>query len=63
MIETDAPYLLPRSLRPRPASRRNEPAFLVEVARVVAEARGEMIETLAATTTATAVAFFGLDVG
>ncbi len=26
MIETDAPYLLPRSLRPRPSDRRNEPA-------------------------------------
>ena len=41
MIETDAPYLLPRSLRPKPRSRRNEPAFLAEVLRVVAEARGD----------------------
>ena len=60
MIETDAPYLLPRSLRPKPEGRRNEPAFLVEVARVVAEARGESIEQLAATTTATAERFFRL---
>jgi len=60
MIETDAPYLLPRSLRPKPAGRRNEPAFLVEVARVLAEARGEPVETCAAATTATAQAFFSL---
>ncbi len=60
MIETDAPYLLPRSLRPRPASRRNEPAFLPEVLRVVAEARQESVAELAAATTATARAFFNL---
>jgi len=60
MIETDAPYLLPRSLRPKPEGRRNEPAFLVEVARVVAEARNESVESVAAATTATAERFFGL---
>ena len=61
MIETDAPYLLPRSLRPKPSGRRNEPAFLVEVASVVAQARGETLDTVAATTTATAERFFGLN--
>jgi len=60
MIETDAPYLLPRSLKPRPSSRRNEPAFLREVLRVVAEARGQTEEAVAAATTATARQFFGL---
>jgi TatD DNase family protein len=60
MIETDAPYLLPRSLEPRPKSRRNEPAYLTEVLRVVAEARGQSAEAVAAATTATAVRFFGL---
>jgi TatD DNase family protein len=60
MLETDAPYLLPRSLRPHPASRRNEPAWLPEVARVLAALRGESVEALAAHTTATARAFFGL---
>jgi TatD DNase family protein len=63
MIETDAPYLLPRSLRPKPASRRNEPAFLREVARVVAQARGEDAAQLAAVTTATARRFFALPAG
>lgn len=60
MIETDAPYLLPRSLRPKPKSRRNEPAYLPEVLRVVAEAYGESEETIAAATTDTATRFFGL---
>ncbi len=61
LIETDAPYLLPRSIRPRPKSRRNEPMYLPEVARVVAEARGQTIEHVASITTANAVRFFDLD--
>jgi TatD DNase family protein len=60
MIETDAPYLLPRSLRPRPPSRRNEPAFLPEVARTIAAARNETIDQLAASSTAAAARFFAL---
>lgn len=60
MVETDAPYLLPRSLRPRPASRRNEPAFLPEVARVVAQARGENLAELAAHSSLTAQRLFNL---
>lgn len=61
MVETDAPYLLPRTLKPRPASRRNEPQYLPEVCRAVALARGEAPEAVARATTATARAFFGLD--
>jgi TatD DNase family protein len=60
MIETDGPYLLPRDLRPKPASRRNEPAFLPHVAAAVAGARDEPVERLADGTTATAVRFFAL---
>jgi TatD DNase family protein len=60
MIESDAPYLLPRSLKPRPASRRNEPAFLTEVAATVAAARQQDYATLARTSTAAAAQFFGL---
>jgi TatD DNase family protein len=60
MVETDAPYLLPRSLRPHPPSRRNEPAFLPEVVRIIAAARGESVEQLAASSTAAAVRFFAL---
>jgi TatD DNase family protein len=60
MIETDGPYLLPRDLRPKPASRRNEPAYLPHIARAVAQARGESFEALAKSTTAAARRFFGL---
>lgn len=60
MIETDAPYLLPRDLVPRPKSRRNEPAFLPHIARTVAALRGESPQDLAAATTQNAVRFFGL---
>lgn len=60
MIETDAPYLLPRDIRPAPKSRRNEPAFLPYVVRAIARARGETPEALAQATTATARRFFAL---
>jgi TatD DNase family protein len=60
MIETDAPYLLPRTLKPHPSTRRNEPAFLAEVAATVAAARGESGEVLASHTSAAAVRLFGL---
>lgn len=61
MIETDAPYLLPRDLAPRPRTRRNEPFRLAHIAEVVARARGETPAEAAAHTSATAVDFFALD--
>ncbi|MBK6920981.1 MAG: TatD family hydrolase [Deltaproteobacteria bacterium] len=60
MVETDAPYLLPRDLKPMPRHRRNEPALLVHVAHAVASAAGKPFAQLAAETTAVARAFFGL---
>lgn len=63
MIESDAPYLLPRTLSPRPSSRRNEPAYLAEVLRVVAECRGQSPEHVAAITSRNAEEFFGLPAG
>ncbi|MEE7561134.1 hydrolase TatD, partial [Xanthomonas sp. Kuri4-2] len=60
MIETDAPYLLPRTLRPMPKDRRNEPAFLAHIAEEVARDRGEAVAAVAARTTANARRFFGL---
>jgi len=62
MIETDAPYLLPRTLRPKPADRRNEPAFLPHVASELARERGEDVAVTASTTCAAAHAFFRLPV-
>lgn len=60
MLETDAPYLLPRTVRPQPAHRRNEPMYLRHICEEVARDRGEAAELTAANSTATAVAFFGL---
>ena len=38
MIETDAPYLTPRNIRPKPKSSRNEPSYLPYVVKVIADA-------------------------
>jgi TatD DNase family protein len=60
LIETDAPYLLPRTLRPKPKSRRNEPKYLPEVLRVIAESTEKDPGALAKQTTQNAMQFFGL---
>ncbi len=61
LVETDAPYLLPRTIRPKPKSRRNEPMHLPEIVRIIAEARGQTQEHVAEISTANAERFFGLD--
>jgi TatD DNase family protein len=60
LIETDGPYLLPRDLKPRPASRRNEPMYLPQVARALARARAQPYSALARSSTAAARALFRL---
>ena len=60
LVETDAPYLLPRTIRPKPKTRRNEPMYLPEVVRVVAEAREQSPEHVATITRANAIRFFDL---
>jgi TatD DNase family protein len=63
LLETDAPYLLPRDLAPPPKSRRNEPAYLAHIAATVAALRGESLASIAAASTQNAVRLFGLDAG
>jgi TatD DNase family protein len=61
MIETDAPYLVPRSIQPSKARpNRNEPALLPHVLTAVAAAMGQSEEEVAKRTTAVAKAFFRL---
>ena len=60
LLETDAPYLTPRDMKPQPKGRRNEPAFLPHIARAVAGALGLPLEEVARATTRNAEAFFGL---
>ena len=47
LVETDAPYLAPMPYR----GQRNEPAYVVETAKVLADACGVPAETIAAQTT------------
>ena len=61
LLETDAPWLTPRDLKPKPKDGRNEPAFLPHIAQEIANCRGETLTELAAATTANARTFFGLD--
>jgi len=56
LIETDAPYLAPTPYR----GKRNEPAYVVEVAKKLAELRNESLEDVAAYTTANAQSLYKL---
>jgi TatD DNase family protein len=60
LLETDAPYLLPRDLLHKPKARRNEPMYLPHVGAAVAAARGESLQQCAAYTSANARALFAL---
>jgi TatD DNase family protein len=60
LLETDAPYLLPRDIRPKPKSGRNEPRYLPHIAERVALATGEPIEALRAQLHANSQTFFNL---
>lgn len=56
MVETDAPYLAPGPFR----GKRNEPAYVVEVAKLIARIKNVPLIEVDRVTTANAVAFFGL---
>lgn len=47
LVETDAPYLAPQAWR----GKRNEPAYVVETARMLAEVKGATPDTMAEATT------------
>ena len=61
MIETDAPYLKPRNLRPLVKSHRNEPRWLPWILGTLAAARGDHPEHLAEQTTRNARRFFRIE--
>ena len=60
LLETDAPYLLPRDLHPAVAKRRNEPSYLPHIGAAIARARGETVDACAAHSTAHARELFRL---
>jgi len=61
MLETDAPYLLPRSLRPKPKKGKNEPCFLPHILETVSRCLGRGEQQIAEITTVNARRFFQLD--
>ncbi|SET41971.1 TatD family hydrolase [Thalassotalea agarivorans] len=64
LIETDAPYLTPKTIRPRPKSSRNEPAYLPYVVEKIAQIKQCSVEEIITRSTENAVRVFGLeDVG
>jgi len=56
LIETDAPYLAPQAYR----GKRNEPAYVGEVAKAIANVRNLRTEEVASATAANFRRFFGL---
>jgi TatD DNase family protein len=58
LVETDAPYLKPRNLRPRVKTHRNEPQWLPWIIGTLAAARDEHPDFVAEHTTANARRFF-----
>jgi TatD DNase family protein len=61
MIETDSPYLLPRTVKPMPKHRRNEPMYLKHIVEELAKDRNEHVDETARLSTENAKQFFGLN--
>jgi len=60
LIETDAPYLMPRTIRPKPKTRRNEPCYLTYVRDTVASCRDQSTDHVAMITSDNARRLFSL---
>ena len=61
MLETDSPYLLPRTLKPKPKSSTNYPKYLPHIADTVANLRQQDKELLAKQCLDNTIDFFGLE--
>jgi TatD DNase family protein len=60
MLETDAPFILPRDLPIKARKKRNEPQYLPHIAGTIARHQGKTAEQLAEETTANTRRFFGI---
>ncbi|SEL32125.1 Sec-independent protein translocase TatD [Colwellia chukchiensis] len=60
MIETDAPYLTPRTIRPKPKSSRNEPSYLPYIVTMLAKLLNCSEQALIQQTTANSEQVFNL---
>ena len=62
LIETDAPYLLPRDLPEKPRGRRNEPRFLPHVLQRLAAEMGRSVQEVEAATRTNTEKLFSLTI-
>ena len=60
IVETDAPYLMPKNLAVKPKNRRNEPKYLVNVVEEISSAINIETNTIAETTTKNFKDLFGI---
>ena len=60
MIETDAPYLIPRNLKPRPSKNINLPKYLPHIAAEISSLTNYSISEIATETYNNAIKFFNL---
>ncbi|MDP6414751.1 MAG: TatD family hydrolase, partial [Gammaproteobacteria bacterium] len=60
LLETDAPYLLPRDLQAKPDGRRNEPSVLPHILESVARCMGQTPKSVADAATRNTEALFRL---
>ncbi len=60
LLETDAPYLMPRNLKLKPKTSRNEPGNLPHIAKTVAELYGITVEAIAEHCAANTARLFGI---
>lgn len=47
LIETDAPFLIPRNIKPKPKLHRNEPAYLPYICQMIASLKQTDAQTIA----------------
>jgi TatD DNase family protein len=60
MVETDAPYLLPRDLPTKPTSRINQPAYLPHIVNSIARHQQKEVDQLASECLKTSQLFFAI---
>ena len=60
MVETDAPWLFPKDIRPKPKKRRNEPMYLPHIVRVLARCMDQSVEDVTQHSFRNACSFFGM---
>ncbi len=60
LVETDAPFLIPQTIKDKPKNKRNEPMYLPFVIEKLAQARSQSRDKLNDITTKNAVNFFRL---